>query len=99
MLQSVFIDAASTSLLTVPPHIEAATRDDGAKVVRAIAAKSIRKAGFYGAAAEKTQYIRTPKRTRHGRVRKLKNYLLFVFSFKQRVATIEKHCFLYVRIL
>ena len=41
------------SLLTAPPHIEAAPRDDGAEVGGALAAESICNSGFSGAAAEK----------------------------------------------
>ena len=53
MLERRFAPLPDTSLLAVPPHVEAAALDDGAEVFCALVVETVQKYKFSVAAAEK----------------------------------------------
>ena len=80
------------SLLTVPPHIEAAIRDDGADVFGALTAESIRNSGFSGAAAEKHDASEGQNAPGPDGSGGSKTIVFCVFSCRRRLARTEKPC-------
>ena len=83
MLKTMVTAAGLYVTLGVHPRHHSDPLGEGAKVVGALAAESLRNGTFYGAAAKTRCRVRRAKRTRSGRARDLANVLFSKVSEKR----------------